>query len=444
VIPTIKGAFLSRAGTALWSLGDQALSSGTNFILMILVARSVSATEFGAFAIAVSVYLLCLMLGRSSVSEAMVLSLGRTGSLVQTEAAAGFKATVLLSGAAAIVIASVAAFLPSGAMATILLVLAIGLPGLLAQDYKRLVFFARGEPQKAFASDALWAVLQVLGISLATASGVQSPAVLMGIWAASALTSGLVWPSVTRGWLRQSGIGWLRRESGLVVPLAGEGVLSQGLNQASVFALGAIAGLADAGAYRAAQSLFGPITVLMLGLRTAVLPRLMSMRTGAIPRALRLATGVAFVGAVVTAVWGGALVMLPDSVGREILGPTWAAAAVLLWLVAIDRTFNTLTVGSALRLRVLLRVRISFLVRVISAATGFGVSVLGAVVAGAWGVALGAAAVAPLLALLWWYAAARARRSSLGPERGTSALAATERGAPALDPAKGRHAGDLR
>ena len=50
-------AVLRRFG---WGMGDQALSSLTNFAVGIAVARSVSASAFGAFALAFSFYSIAL------------------------------------------------------------------------------------------------------------------------------------------------------------------------------------------------------------------------------------------------------------------------------------------------------------------------------------------------------------------------------------------------
>lgn len=412
---------LARARKAAWSFGDQGLSSGTNFILTILVARSVGAEEFGAFAVAMSVYLVCLTLGRSSVSEAIVLSLGRTDGLVQRDAAAGLSATLLLSGGALAVILGAAALLPSPDVATILMVLALGMPGLLVQDYRRIVFFALGQPERAFASDALWAVLQLAGIALAAAHGLDEPAALLGIWAASALLSAGLWPSTTRGWWRHSGLAWFRRERRVVLPLAGEGMVFQLGNQASVFLLGAIAGLAEAGGYRAAQALFGPVTILLLGLRTAVLPGLMRLSRRSTARALRVAAQVTLVASVFASLWGVGLMLLPDSLGDQLLGQTWTTAAMLIGLVTIDRAFSALSWGAGLRLRILRRVTFSFVVRVITTVTGLVIAVVGATVAGAWGVAVGMAIASPFLTGVAWYAAARARRSQAVTSEGPDA-----------------------
>lgn len=415
------------------------MSSGTNFLLTVLVARNVGADEFGAFSVGMSVYLLCLTLSRSSISETMILGIGRARGLVHTELAAALSATMLLAGAEAAVILLGAALVTNGDLAVILLVLAVGLPGLLLQDYKRMAFFARGEPKRAFASDCLWAVLQLTGIVTAGVLGIHSPAVLLAIWASSALLSGWLWPAVTRGWWRQSGLAWLRRERALILPLGGDGLLFQLGNQVSVFLLGAVAGLSQAGGYRGAQALFGPVTVLLLGLRTGLLPELMKMRRRSLKRALRAATLLTVAAGVFTGVCGIALILLPDSIGKQVLGPTWITAASLLGLVAIDRTCNTVGWGSGIQLRILFRPRLSFLVRVFATASSVVVAVVGASLGGAYAVALGTAIMSPLLAICSLLAVRHARRTASDADGSDGGVETT----PAVpDTAVGRGPGD--
>jgi O-antigen/teichoic acid export membrane protein len=181
-------------------------------------------------------------------------------------------------------------------------------------------------------------------------------------------------------------------------------------NQSTVLVLGALAGLAQAGGYRAAQSLFGPIIVLMLGVRTAALPELMRRSRDSQQQALRAATTITAAIAVLAALWGASLLFLPDSWGEQILGPTWLTASAIIGLVTVDKACSAIGWGAALRLRVLLRPRVSFVVRVVATVAAVVVAVVGAALDGAWGVALGSALVGPPLAITWLLAVRWARR----------------------------------
>ena len=57
----------------VWSLGDQAVSSLTNVALTIMVARSVSAAEFGTFSLLLAMYLVCVTVVRGLTSEPLLV-----------------------------------------------------------------------------------------------------------------------------------------------------------------------------------------------------------------------------------------------------------------------------------------------------------------------------------------------------------------------------------
>ena len=52
-----------------WNIIDQGLSAASNFVLAIIVARSVDASEFGAFAIAFMVYGIAIAATKSVVGQ---------------------------------------------------------------------------------------------------------------------------------------------------------------------------------------------------------------------------------------------------------------------------------------------------------------------------------------------------------------------------------------
>ena len=58
--------FATRFG---WGVADQTLSSLTNFALTVLVARSLGVTEFGYFAIVLTIYLTSMGLSRAAITS---------------------------------------------------------------------------------------------------------------------------------------------------------------------------------------------------------------------------------------------------------------------------------------------------------------------------------------------------------------------------------------
>jgi len=61
---------IQRAG---WSFADQALNSGTNFALSVVIARNVGAAEFGAFGLVFSCYLLAVGFTRAVAGEPLLV-----------------------------------------------------------------------------------------------------------------------------------------------------------------------------------------------------------------------------------------------------------------------------------------------------------------------------------------------------------------------------------
>src|SRR3954452_24182834 len=61
---------LRKFGKTFWALGDQVLISGTNFVTTVLVARSLSMPEFGAFSVIYGVLLLCNIIQSTLITQA--------------------------------------------------------------------------------------------------------------------------------------------------------------------------------------------------------------------------------------------------------------------------------------------------------------------------------------------------------------------------------------
>ena len=73
---------MSRRGAAreaLWGVGDQALSSVTNFAVAVVVARNVSTAEFGAFTLAFAAYLIILTISRAVTTEPLTIRYSTAG-----------------------------------------------------------------------------------------------------------------------------------------------------------------------------------------------------------------------------------------------------------------------------------------------------------------------------------------------------------------------------
>ncbi|MGH3611019.1 MAG: hypothetical protein ACRDRK_00040 [Pseudonocardia sp.] len=398
------------AGRLSWSLADQILASATNFALMVVVARAVSAAEFGVFAVVTAGFVLAVFVSRGVGADPLVVRYTGASDADWSAAVRASLAAVLSVGiAGALMIASLA-MLVGGGLHHVALVSATILPGVLLQDHVRYACFSRGRPVQAFLNDLLWAVLQLAATAAALAHGVRSIPLLLALWGLSGTCAALVGlvqlghgPDLTRvRW-------WFREHRELWRAHVAENGLMQATNVAVLGLVAAVAGAAAAGGIRAAVLIFSPLTVLgvvAMGSGVSELARVAERD----PRALRRYTLVLAWGlGLFSVLWGIGALLLPDSAGRALLGSSWETASPLLLLITVDALASLFVVGPFVGLRVLCAGRRSLHVRLVFAGLRLVFAGGGAVVGGAQGAVAGFAAVAPAQMAGWWW---QFRRSS--------------------------------
>lgn len=76
-MPKVPSSWSTRLRAPLqrlsWGLGDQAVSSLTNFVVGMVVARSLGATEFGVFSLAWVTYGVALNVSRGLATDPLVV-----------------------------------------------------------------------------------------------------------------------------------------------------------------------------------------------------------------------------------------------------------------------------------------------------------------------------------------------------------------------------------
>jgi len=395
------------AGRAVWVIADQALSSLSNAALALVIATQVTTTEYGAFALAFSLYGFAVASTQSVAGQVLSVKFARADG--PAHAAAGSSATGVALGVAVLgglVLALTTAFL-GGPIQTVLVVLAVLLPGLLVQDTWRSVFISRGTPAAAFANDAVWLVLQAAFIAVPIVLHRDSASWYVLAWGAAATLAALYgrhqagyWPHVAA--LRS----WFTTHREVVVPSFAGSFAVLGAAQVAYIAIAAIGTLADVGALRATQTLLGPVNILSFAASAFLIPEV--ARRGVSARVLtQVAVGSSVVLAGVTAAWGAVFLLLPASAGRFLLGDTWASAReVLPWMLVFSCCI-ALTSGATSMMRAWNRGSHAFWV---SAALGpmvLALSAFGAHADGAVGAAVGFAVAAGSSIPLAWFLFAR-------------------------------------
>ena len=250
-----------------WAFADQMLSSGTNFLLGVLVARTVGVRDLGAFSVAYATFTFSLGGVRAVASELLII---RHSSLSEHEWRDGIRrsaGTALLAG---IVIGTgclIAAARLAGSVSSVLTIVGVSLPLLLVQDVSRFALLARQRGAAALLSDAAWAAVMFTAFVLLREAGVASVTWFTFSWAGAGCVAAVV------GLLQLkvlpcgpiTAIRWLRGHSDIAPRFLAEFAITTGVSMVTVFAIGGIAGLGELGRLQAAQILLGPLNIMFSG-----------------------------------------------------------------------------------------------------------------------------------------------------------------------------------
>jgi hypothetical protein len=168
---------------------------------------------------------------------------------------------------------------------------------------------------------------------------------------------------------------------------------------------------------RGVQVLFGPLTVLLVGVRFVAVPEgarlaARSARPGAAVTRRSAQLSVGFVASAAALL--GVLVLLPDAVGEAFLGDTWAAAEQLVLPWGLFMGWEALLAGAAIGLRSLAAAARSLQAALtgtlVTLAAGVGGAAVDGVRTGTWVLA----AAGAVSAAVWWRQLGLAARSAVG------------------------------
>ena len=184
---------IRRASLRLtWGIADQAMSSLTNFLLSIFVARTLGAAQFGAFSLAYVTYGLAINASRGLSIEPLLI---RFSGTAPADLAARHRArtgTALLVGLVLGACALGAGRIVGGTTGLAFVALGLTLPGLMLQDSWRYAFFARGRGHHAFINDTVWAVVLVPLLVLLRITGHTNVFWFVLAWGAAATVAAAV------------------------------------------------------------------------------------------------------------------------------------------------------------------------------------------------------------------------------------------------------------
>jgi O-antigen/teichoic acid export membrane protein len=380
---------VSRAG---WGFADQALSSLTNFVLTLLVARSVSATDLGAFSLAFGSYLIALNVGRQLAMQPLLIRYSGAPEVVWRSAAARAVGLGLWIGIVGGLLCGAVGLVVPGSAAADFLVLAPLLPGLIVQDCWRMAFFTAERGRSAFTNDLAWAVLLVPALGMVFAAGFDNAPALVAAWGVSGSLAAVFGVGQARAWPNlRAGLAWLLEHRRLSLPLTIESVTGVVSQQVASLGVALVASLAVVGALRAAQLFIGPLLVLSQGLSLIAIPE----GTRLLRRSRQtLWRGCLFYAAALFAlyiVWGLVASALPTALGVALLRSNWLIAQPAVFPLALAIGAGSAGGALGMGLRVLAegrRMLVGGATSSLLSATG---QVAGAAAGGAVGAALGSA-----------------------------------------------------
>ncbi len=319
-----------------WGFVDQALSSASNVLLVFTVAGVSSIHEFGVFSLAMAVLLTVLSTCRGMLGTPVALLAGREPEL-RAESGHSLVAGILSGLVASVLMVGV--ILATGS-AAVGIPLAVACPVVLAQDCTRFIAVAQGAPWLAALSDGWWTVAALGLFGLAQAGVVTSPGPIIWLWTLSALIGFVIGAVTTRtvptvGGLRR----WWRTDLHARLGYGGEALIGATSGLVVLAAAAGFIGTAASAALRGAASTLGPIAVVFRSIPIAVVPdvRLRGLETS--EEIWRYMRRIAIPLSAFSLLIGAVSLVVPDALGRIMLGDSWTVIQPLLPVTATEFAF---------------------------------------------------------------------------------------------------------
>lgn len=389
---------------------DQGVSSLTNLMASMLVARSVTEQLFGAFSFGILIYIIVVNLTRALVSQPLAIRVSaRSHQVDEVAAAAG---AALVWGAMAGVVVLAAGVAIDGAVGSVLVVVGLLLPALALQDTWRFALFTMGRPLAAVVNDLTWATgLVVLLVAVLSVTD-SSVALIVAAWAGAGAVAALLglWQTGVAPAVGQAQA-YVRRHLALGWRFSAEVVVNNGSSHLTMLAVGLITGASGVAAIRGGVMLFGPFTVTVMGLASGGIAEGSRLLARAPHRVVPVLAAISGVLLGIALGWGAVLLMLPSDWGRAVLGDTWPAARQLVVPFTVGTASVAVASGALVGLRVLAAASATLRLGLVTSSAAVVAGVAGAILYGAAGGMYGLAVGGWVNAAGGWWLLMRLQRN---------------------------------
>lgn len=272
---------LSRS--SLWGVCDQALISATNFLTTIVIARSLSPTDFGAFTLAYTAIQLANSLQAALVTQPHnVIGATRSGTEYATYTTVTAISQLLFTGvvASTAAVCAVVAAVAGWGIVSLLLALILALVAWQLQEFVRRVLYTEDRLALAFANDLLSYGVQAIVIFALGLAGqltgaralivVAITSALAAMWGCWGIRATLRYHYATRPGALKRGFAENWRFGKW---LFGAALAAWTSDQCYPALVGGLVSVAATGSLRAVQTIMGPTHILLRAMSHSLTPR---------------------------------------------------------------------------------------------------------------------------------------------------------------------------
>ncbi len=397
-----------RSKRLSWGLTSQFFNMASNAAMLFLVARSSDELQFGRVALVYGLAMVGVGVARSATADLISARYG--GDRLMVERAASNEGTSLLAIGFLFTALPAATTYFVGA-GWIGLLFAVAVLPIVLHEFARQLSFASYKPERAALLDIVWVVSSLLIWTALRSVTDGGNVVIAGAWVGGACVSaGLV---VLR--TRDSSAPLVSDAEDFVSDIserwqyAFEFLISRGTPELVAWSFAVFGTFAQAGQFRLAQVLLGPLSVVIGGARGLLVSELRPRRDHS-DQLLQFGARAGIGLGLVPVLYLVALLVAPDRFISAILGDLDVVVISFAILLATRRAFVASSIPPFLILRILGKARTTTTLRIAEAVLALAFVVTAASINDQNGALVGYVFAAAVSSVLWWLYASREAR----------------------------------